>query len=171
MLAICSHPRAGGHMLLSLLESSGVPGGEWPDRMPEDARVALIHHHYIEDLPFTPERVILLLREDILGAAVSWEIARTTGNWFEGDSPALDVDPARVLGLSSQVFASRWEWIKALSLWGSEVVILTYEDLCQGRWRNAIEFFGGDPERAKIGTSKQGNISAEVYSQIIRDVL
>lgn len=163
---VCSMPRSGGNMVLSALASGGVCAGEYPERLPDGATVALVHLHYVEHLVRTPERAVLLYRRNLLAQAVSWAVAYRTGSWVDGaPTPPVHIDPAEVVALAGELRAARADWLDWLAVHQVPTLAVAYEDLVAEpqRLRRVVAWCGGNPTNVRTTTRRQSTWVNDVW--------
>lgn len=164
---ICSMPRSGGHLLLDMLaQGDGPPAGEWPTELPDGARVALVHAHYVAQLPdpWDLRPSVYLYRRNLLAQAVSWAAAGRTGRWHDAATPPLELNVGTVTALLGQLQAAERTWLDWFSATSTPVLPVAYEDLLDTDGaptraaRRAVAFLGGrhgfewTPRTARQGT-------------------
>lgn len=131
---ICSMPRSGGNMLLSLCKDAGASAGEYKHDHANGDDVALIHLHYASQIETKPERVVYLYRRNKIAQAVSWAVAMKTSEWKTGASTEpVHIESGEVVSLAGELQASDTGWLELFSQWSIPVLPVAYEDLVGSR--------------------------------------
>ncbi|WP_333681731.1 Stf0 family sulfotransferase [Dyella sp.] len=93
--------------------------------------VAIARHspNFLKEI--TPQYVVYLTRQDVIGQAISYSRALRSKVWFAGvaDTPAVDYDYAHIKDALCSIGEQKAAWERVFEMTGAEPIRITYEDL------------------------------------------